>query len=279
MLRRLLLLFFCACSSLAAAGELQAVPPLTRHVVDSAGLLKAGQAEQLDQRLLQFEQRAASQIAVLIVPTTAPEAIEQYSIRVFDAWKLGRKGVNDGVLILIASQDHRLRIEVGYGLEGAIPDAVAKRIIAETIVPRLRAGDAYGGLVAAVEQLEGLIRGEQLPGSVQPAAAMPAWDQLLLPLFFGATFLGAILCLLLGRFFGALATGGILGAVVWFMSASLLAAGTALVLGLLYVLVTGGRVGLGGFGGFGGGWRSGGGGAWGGGGGGSAGGGGASGSW
>ena len=277
---RLLLLLFCACSSLVTAGELQAVPPLSRHLVDHAGLLKAGQAEQLDQRLLQFEQRQASQIAVLIVPTTAPEAIEQYSIRVFDAWKLGRKAVNDGVLILIASQDHRLRIEVGYGLEGAIPDAVAKRIIAETIVPRLRAGDAYGGLVAAVEQIEGLIRGEQLPGAARPAAAMPAWDQLLLPLFIAATFLGAILCLLFGRFFGALATGGILGAIVWFMSASLLAAGAALVLGLLYVLLTGGRVGLGGFGGFGGGWSSGGGGgAWGGGGGGSAGGGGASGSW
>jgi len=270
-----------AAAAAAPADGLQAIPPLTRHVVDVAGMLKRGEAEQLDQRLMQFEQRQGSQIAVLLVPTTAPEAIEQYSIRVFEAWKLGRKQFNDGILLLVASQDRRLRIDTGYGLEGAIPDAVAKRIIAEIIAPRLRAGDTYGGLVAAVDQLERLITGEHLPAaSAGSSSEAPPWDQLLVILIVGATIIGSILCLLLGRFFGALATGGVLGAIVWLMSASLLAAIAALVLGLLFVLVTGGRVGRGGWGGGwgGGGWSSGGGG-WGGGGGGSAGGGGASGSW
>lgn len=284
--KRLALLALTGLSLVAAAatpaGGLQPIPPLTRHVVDVAGLLKSGEVEQLDTRLMQFEQRQGSQIAVLAVPTTAPEAIEQYSIRVFDAWKLGRKQFNDGILILVATQDHRLRIDTGYGLEGAIPDAVARRIIAEIIAPRLREGDAYGGLVAAVDQLERLIAGEQLPGASGGKAQAPQWDQLLVVLIVGATIIGGVLSLLLGRFFGSLATGGILGAIVWFMSASLLGAIAALVLGLLFVLVTGGRVGYGGLGGGfgGGGWSSGGGGGgWGGGGGGSAGGGGASGSW
>ncbi len=279
-------LLACVAAAAAAApgNELQAVPPLTRHLVDDAGLLKAGEAAQLDQRLMQFEQRRGSQIAVLIVPSTAPETIEQYSIRVFDAWKLGRKSVNDGILITVAAQDHRLRIDAGYGLEGAIPDAVARRIIAELIAPKLRAGDAYGGLVAGVDQLEQLIAGEQLPASAarSVAPALP-WDKMLVMLIVGATIVGGVLSLVLGRFFGALATGGVLGAIVWFMSASLFAAGAAAVVSLIYVLLSGGRGGgIGGFGGWGGGgWSSGGGlgGGWGGGGGGSAGGGGASGSW
>lgn len=282
--RVLLLLLALAASGVVRAaaapeGGLQAVPPLGRHVIDGGGLLTAAEAEGLDSRLMQFEQRRGSQIAVLVVPTTAPESIEQYSIRVFDAWKLGRKGFNDGILILIATQDRKLRIDAGYGLEGAIPDAVARRIIAEVIAPKLRAGDAYGGIVAAVDQIERLIEGEQLPGADRSGPA-PSWDQLLVMLIVGATIVGSVLSLLLGRFFGALVTGGVLGAVVWFLSASLLAAILALVLGLFYVLVTGGRAG---FGGYGGGWSSGGGslggGGWGGGGGGSAGGGGASGSW
>lgn len=274
-----------AVAAAAPEGEPQAVPPLTSHVVDRAGLLTSGEAARLDQRLMQFEQRRGSQIALLILASTAPESIEQYSIRVFDAWQLGRKQFNDGILIVVASQDRKLRIDTGYGLEGAIPDAVARRIIAEIIAPRLRAGDAYGGLVAGLDQIEKLIGGEQLPAaaSARGGQAMP-WDQLLVMLIVGATILGGVLSLVLGRFFGALATGGVLGAIVWFMSASLLGAVAALVLGLLYVLVTGGRGGgiggLGGMGGWGGGgWSSGGGGGWGGGGGGSAGGGGASGSW
>ena len=292
ILRAMALLGLISLGSAAGAaapdGGLQAVPPLARHVVDAAGLLKAGEAEQLDQRLMQFEQRQGSQIAVLVVPTTAPEAIEQYSIRVFDAWKLGRKQFNDGILILVATQDRKLRIDTGYGLEGAIPDAVAKRIIAETLAPRFRAGDAYGGLLAAVDQIEGLIKGEQLPGGAAQGgggkAELPQWDQLLFILIVGVTIVGGVLSALLGRFFGSLATGGILGLIAWLMTASLFAAIGALVLGLLFVLITGGRVGSAGWGG--GGWSSGGGswggsggGGWGGGGGGSSGGGGASGSW
>src|SRR5574340_907947 len=123
-----------------------AVPPLKSRVTDLTGTLSANEAVQLEQKLAAFEEKKGSQIAVLIVPTTQPETIEQYAIRVAEAWKLGRKGVDDGVLLLIAKNDRTLRIEVGYGLEGVLPDAIAKRIIDELIVPAFRQGDFAAGL-------------------------------------------------------------------------------------------------------------------------------------
>lgn len=272
-------LFLAGGAACAGAGELVAVPPLTAHVVDLAGLLAPAQAGDLDQRLLRFEAAHGSQIAVLIVPTTAPEAIEQYSIRVFDAWRLGRKQYNDGILIVVAAQDRTLRIDAGYGLEGAIPDAVAKRVVTETMAPKFRAGDPYGGLVAGVEQIGRLVAGEQLPPAAGRSGQSGSLDQLLVIGMVAATIVGGVLSLILGRFFGGIATGGVVGAIAWLMSGSLFAAIAAAFMVFLFVLIRGGRGGssFGGWGG--GGWSSGGGGGWGGGGGGSAGGGGASGNW
>lgn len=157
----------------AAASGLVAVPALRDPVTDLAGLLSPAQRSDLDARLRAFSESHGSQIAVLTVPTTRPEAIEQYSIRVTDAWKLGRKGVDDGVLILVARDDHAMRIEVGYGLEGRIPDAVAKRIVSDVMAPRFKAGDFAGGLGAAVDHLSALIEGRPLPGAT---ASGPARD-------------------------------------------------------------------------------------------------------
>lgn len=290
--RLLLWLVFACGAGLATAADLQAVPPLSGPFVDRAGMLSADQAAQLDGRLRQFSQAHGSQIAVLIVPTTQPESIEQYSIRVFDAWKLGRKEANDGILILVAAQDHKLRIDTGYGLEGAIPDAIAKRIVMEIIAPKLRAGDAYGGLLAGVEQIEKLIAGEHLPPPPQGRgqaghggqAGEGQFSQMLVMGIVAATIVGGVLSMILGRFFGSLATAGVVGAIAWVMSGSLLVMLASGVIVFLYVLVTGGRGGFGGMGGLGGGGGfGGGGGGFGGGGwsggGGSAGGGGASGEW
>src|SRR6185503_7672798 len=139
-----ILLALFLCWTQAALADV-AVPPLVGRVVDQTGTLNASTIDTLNQRIRSFEQRKGSQIAVLIVPTTAPETIEQYSIRVAEAWKIGRKKIDDGALLVIAKDDRHLRIEVGYGLEGALTDVTARRIIDETIAPRFKAGDFSGG--------------------------------------------------------------------------------------------------------------------------------------
>lgn len=140
-----------------------AVPELSRRVTDLTATLSAEQVAALESRLAAFEAKKGSQIAVLLVPTTQPEDIAQFGIRVADQWKIGREKVDDGVILIVAKNDRKLRIEVGYGLEGAIPDAIAKRVIAETITPHFKAGDFYGGIEAGVQQLMRLIEGEPLP--------------------------------------------------------------------------------------------------------------------
>lgn len=257
-----------------------AIPPLTQRVTDLTGTLDAQQQQALESRLAQLEQQQGSQIAILIVPTTLPEAIEQYSIRVVDQWKLGRQGVDDGILILVAKNDRKMRIEVGYGLEGAIPDAVANRVIDELMVPHFRQGDFYGGLMAAVDQLARLIEGEPLP---EPEVRRSGqWEGMLPLLLFGGLVLGAVLRAIFGNFLGGAINGGLIGAGVWLLGGGLL---IALVLGVVAFVITlsgglgfmhpasRGMYGGGGFsgGGFGGGTFSGGGGGFGGGG--------ASGSW
>ena len=139
------------------------VPPLKTRVLDLTATLDAQQLQTLEKTLKDFEQRKGSQVAVLIVPTTKPESVEQYAVRVEEIWKLGRKGVDDGVLLLIAKDDHKLRIEVGYGLEGALPDVTAKRIIDESIAPHFKRGDFYWGINAGVDQIVRVIDGEKLP--------------------------------------------------------------------------------------------------------------------
>lgn len=267
--RRALALLLCF--AVVAGYAAVAVPPLKARVTDLTGTLTREQVVALEQELAVFEARKGAQIAVLLVPTTSPETIEQYGIRVADQWKLGREGIDDGALLLVALKDRELRIEVGYGLEGVIPDAVAKRVVAEVIVPFFKQGDYYGGIRAGVNRLMRLIDGELLP---PPAARDPGWSgvEQALPFAFIAVFaLGGILRALFGRLLGALAAGGIAIVVIWFIVGSL---AIALVLGLLvfiFALIVGlqGRGGYGGWssprggyrgGGFGGGFRGGGGG-------------------
>ncbi|MEW6560249.1 MAG: YgcG family protein, partial [Pseudomonadota bacterium] len=214
----------CAAFGLNAQAALVPIPPLTSPVTDLTGTLTPEQTATLDQELRAFAARKGSQIAVLIVPSTAPEAIEQYSIRVVDAWKLGRKDQDDGVLLLVAKDDRAMRIEVGYGLEGAIPDAIAKRIIAEIIAPQFRQGDYFGGIQAGLQQLMKLIDGEQLP----PPQARPAGEgrssahEIGLMVLFGAVVAGSVLRAVLGRTVGAGLSALIAGGVGWWLVGSVL---------------------------------------------------------
>lgn len=237
----------------AQAQPLVAIPPLTAPVTDLTGTLKPDQASALDAKLRAFEQTKGSQVAVLIVPTTQPEDIAQYSIRVVEAWKLGRGKVDDGVLLLVALNDRRARIEVGYGLEGALPDATANRIIDEDLRPAFRRGDYYGGIATAIDRIMRVIEGEPLPEPEvrPPAADVPGLFNLLPFLFIFALVGGSILRRLFGRVGGALATGGVVGFLTWMIVAVLGISIAAGVVAFIFVL-------LGGFGGFGGGPRGGG---------------------
>jgi uncharacterized protein len=226
-----------------------AVPPLTGRIVDLTGTLTPSEQAQLADRLEQFEAAKGSQIAVLFVPTTAPETIEQFSIRVVDQWQLGRKGVDDGLLLLVAKDDRTVRIEVGRGLEGVIPDAVANRLIDEFIVPRFRGGDFAGGVTVAIDRITQLVDGEPLPppapgwqgreGSGGAEAALPV-------VFFLAVFAGGLLRRLFGQLPGALLTGGLAGLVAWLLAGTLAVA--------LFMAFVGFVIGL--AGGAGGGWVS-----------------------
>lgn len=279
MRRWLILFLLCLLPISAAAGEV-AVPALSAHVTDLTGTLTAEQRSTLEARLQALETQKGSQIAVLLVPTTQPETIEEYSIRVVDQWKLGRKKVDDGVLLLIAKADRKLRIEVGYGLEGALPDAIAKRIIAEDITPHLKQGDFYGGIVAGITRLDAVIQGEALPSPRQTSNDSTSVESYLPFLIFGALISGAILRRILGTFPGAVVNGGIIGIATMVIGGGVMFAIIFGIVAFFFALIRGGHsggFGGGGFGGGGGGFSSGGGGFSGGGGG--FGGGGASGNW
>lgn len=252
------------------------VPALQTHVTDLTQTLNADQQAQLEAKLAGFEQETGSQIAVLMVPTTQPEAIEQFSIRVVDSWKLGRQQQDDGVLLLVAKNDRKMRIEVGYGLEGAIPDVIAKRMIAEIMAPHFRQGDFYGGILQATEQVMRLIKGEQLPPPQKARSAGKTQLLDMLPaLLIAALVAGGIMRAIFGKFLGGLVNGGVVGLIIWVLGGGLLL--VLLLAVITFVLTFAGASNLAYVGGMGGGGygRSGG---WGGGGGGF-GGGGASGSW
>jgi uncharacterized protein len=200
-----------------------AVPPLSGRVVDQTGTLSSDTIASLTQTIKGLELRKGSQIAVLIVPTTSPETIEQYSIRVADAWKIGRKKIDDGALLVVAKNDHKLRVEVGYGLEGSLTDATASRIISEIITPKFRSGDFAGGISDGVGRMISVIDGEPLPAP-EPTQSFsePAHLEDLFPiLLFVAVIVGGLSRALLGRLAGSVATGGIIGVVAWFMIGSL----------------------------------------------------------
>ena len=226
---RALFLGLLLCWAGTAAADVP-VPALTGRVVDQTGTLSAGDAASLTATLRDLEQRKGSQIAVLIVPTTQPETIEQFSIRVADAWKIGRKGIDDGALLVVAKDDRRLRIEVGYGLEGGLTDLNARRIIDEVITPRFRVGDFAGGISAGVARMVGVIDGEALPAPSTTGGPFDeqgnlGWAALLNPfslLIFLA--IGSLFRQTLGRLAGSIAAGGVAGFFVWLLAGSLIAA-------------------------------------------------------
>lgn len=268
----------------------QSVPKLTARVTDLTGTLTAEQQTQLEQKLAAFESAKGSQLAVLIVPTTAPEAIEQYSIRVVDEWKLGRKNVDDGALLIIARNDHRVRIEVGRGLEGVLTDAMCNRIISETVTPAFRQGNFYGGIEAGLDAMMKLIEGEPLPPPEhgwQPGGRSHGSGSL--PFILFAVFIGSVVLRgIFGRTLGSALTGAGAGLLVGLSGYALALALLAAVGAFLFTLLGGLARGSGWSsyprgGGFGGGWGGFGGGGFGGGGfsggGGGFAGGGASGSW
>lgn len=255
-----------------AATGLVDVPPLSGRIIDLSATLKGDELNRLETRLREFEDRRGSQIAVLIVPTTQPEAIEQYAIRVAEQWKIGRKKVDDGAILVVAKNDRALRIEVGYGLEGALNDATSKRIIEDIIVPLFKGGDFYGGIDAGVTAMSRVIEGERLPTfSPTRADRKPGSLERLLPTaFIAAVVLGGVLRAMFGRLAGAALTGGIIGLAAWLIAGLMSATIIAGLIGFFLTLL-GGRMGMGGWygghghhydhrGGLGGGFRGGGGG-------------------
>jgi len=237
----LVLLLALAPWAVASGQDLQGIPALERRVTDAAAVLPPAEEAALEEKLAAFAARKGTQIAVLTVATTAPEEIEQYSIRVVDAWKLGRKGVDDGALLIVAVQDRRLRIEVGRGLEGALTDLVSNRIIDETIKPLFRAGDYAGGIAAGVDRLISVADGEPLPPPEEKwgegeSGGRPAIGDLLGLIFLVAVVVSAVLRKIFGRVFGALATANLAGLVGFLLSGlvfAIVASVVSLIVGLL----------------------------------------------
>jgi uncharacterized protein len=221
---RATLLALLVCFSFAAAADV-AVPPLSGRVVDQTGTLTSGDIASLTQTLKDLETRKGSQIAVLIVPTTDQESIEQFSIRVAEAWKIGRKKIDDGALLVVAKNDRHLRIEVGYGLEGALTDATTKRIIDEDITPKFKSGDFAGGISAGVDRMIRVVDGEKLPAPEPEHWRSPVLFNIIDPLnpfvIVGVFIVGGILRTTLGRLFGSAATGGFVGFVAWLFVGSI----------------------------------------------------------
>ncbi|KWH45127.1 TPM domain-containing protein [Burkholderia stagnalis] len=222
------------------------VPPLVARVTDETGTLTGEQKAALEQTLKAFETRKGTQISVLIVPTVEPETIEQFSMRVVEQWKLGRKNVDDGVLLIVAKNDHALRIEVGYGLEGVLTDATSNRIISEVIVPRFRSGDFYGGISAGTDSIMRVVSGEPLPQPQKRQRESDGAGRLLPVLFLLTVMAGGLLRSVLGRLPGACVTGGIIGVIAWILSGAIFIAAAAGLMALIFTLLGSGMGAVGG---------------------------------
>lgn len=225
------------------AQDVLPVPPITAQVIDQTATLDEAQRAALVAKLAALEQQTGTQMAVLLVSTTAPEDIASYAQRVADQWKIGRRDVGDGVVIIVAKADRRVRIEVAKTLEGAIPDLAAKRIVSEQISPAFKGGDYAGGLNAAVDKLSARIKGEALPepkarGSADNTLGVQ-WEELAMFFFIGVPLLGAVLTGLFGRKLGSLVTGGAAGGIGWWLTASGLLAGAAGVVAVVLVGILG----------------------------------------
>ena len=279
--RRLALLLFLLPLALLATPVLRAqdvlpVPALSGRVIDQTGTLTAAQSQALTNKLAAFEAEAGPQIVVLMVPTTQPEDIAAYAQRIGDAWKIGRRDVGDGLLIVVAKNDRRVNIQTAKALEGAVPDLAMRQIIDNAIRPAFRADDYAGGLNAAVDQLVARIKGEHLPAPTRKQQQSPFGNlqglDLLIFGFIALPVVAGVTRRIFGRGLGSLASAGATGFLAWIVSSSLLLAGIGAVIGLLFglfadasrLLQGGGRsggpwIGGGGFG-SGGGWSGGGGG-------------------
>jgi uncharacterized protein len=276
---RILALFLALLLNAAAwAQDVLPVPPLSGRVIDQTATLSADQKTAIETKLADFESQAGPQIVVLLVPATAPEDIAAYAQRVADSWKIGRRNVGDGLLLVVAKNERAVRIEVAKALEGAVPDLAARQIIDRAIVPAFKTGDYAGGLNAGLDQLMARIRGENLPAP-QPRGGAPhgasnLGDLGLAP-FIVVFVVGSLLAKLLGRKLGSLLSAVAAAGLAWWMTASLLLAigaafAAVILVGVLGIggalrLLGGIRMGGGGGGG-GGGFSSGGGGDFGGGG-------------
>jgi len=250
-----------------------AVPPLAGHVTDLTSTLTPAQKESLEQTLAAFEARKGSQLAVLLLPTTAPEGIDQYALRVAEQWKIGRAKVDDGAILVVAKDDRTLRLEVGYGLEGALSDIVSKRIISDTIVPRFKQGDYFGGIDAGLAQIIRVVDGEALPAPASKRTQGPDDLRQMFPfLLIVVLVVGGVLRNTIGKLAGSVVTGALVGVLAWLLLGAVLLAVLAGLVATVVTLLGGGAVlrGIGGMGGgrggFGGGGFRGGGGGFGGGG-------------
>ncbi len=235
----LLSVLLLVAAGFAGADEQAAIPALAARVTDLTGTLTADQKGRLETKLEAFERAKGSQIAVLIVPTVKPETVEQYALRVAEAWKLGRRGVDDGALLLVAKDDRKLRIEVGYGLEGALNDATSKRIISEIIGPRFKQGDFAGGIDAGVAAMVQVIGGEALPApraeGRRRADVDDHFESLLLIGFVLVFVVGGMLRAIFGRFLGAGMVGVAAGVIASMLISSVL---VAAVLGVVASIVS-----------------------------------------
>ena len=231
----------------AHAQGVQAVPALTARVVDTTGTLDAAARQSLEAKLQALEQRKGSQVVVLIVPTTQPEDIASYANRVANDWKIGRKNVGDGVIVIVAKTDRKLRIEVAKTLEGALPDLATKQIIDEALAPGLKAGDYAGGLSAAIDQITLRIDGEALPAPKQGNANQSGlnmlgegfqWMDIAIFMLFAIPIAGAVAKAFFGNKLGAVVTGGAVGGLAFFITTSVVLAGIAFVVALLFTLLS-----------------------------------------
>ena len=238
-------IFLAALWSSALLAAKVPVPELRARVTDRTATLDQASTAALEERLKAFEDRTGSQIAVLVISTTEPEEIEQYALRVVEAWQLGREGIDDGALLLVALEDRNVRIEVGYGLEGALTDLVSRRIISESILPGFRSGDIPGGIELGVDRMIAVAAGEDLPEPQSdwdpgPLAGLRGLLPFLLILaFIGGTVLRAVL----GRFWGSLTSGSVVGFVAWLVSGLIGVAVLAAFITFLAMLLGGSRTG------------------------------------
>jgi uncharacterized protein len=243
-MKRLLVFLLALFAVCAVAQNLLPVPPLSAHVVDQTGTLDPIQLKGLEDKLTDFEQTKGTQMAFLMVATTAPEDIASYANRVGNDWKIGRKGIGDGVLLVVAKDDRKVRIEVAKTLEGAIPDLAAKHIIDEAITPNFRKGDFAAGLHAAADQIMARVTGEALPAPKQPTSRHDSgqgfdWMDLAIFLFLAVPLVGGGLRAVLGRKLGGFLTGAGIGTIAFFLTSSIVIAAIAALVALLFSMFSG----------------------------------------